>query len=106
MKRNSPNSSYQKAPKALLLLFVLCFFVAPVHAQKIDVVQIFEQVATLISNNQLAEAEKELTSVLRIQPNLPAALNLMGTVRANHGSLVEAETLFLRAVQNDKNYTG
>jgi len=69
-------------------------------------VQIFEQVATLIRDNRLAQAEKELTSVLRVQPNLPAALNLMGSVRAKQGRLVEAETLFLRAVQNDKNYTG
>src|SRR3569832_2329902 len=30
----------------------------------------------------------------------------MGTVRAKQGRLVEAESLFLRAVQNDKNYTG
>lgn len=30
----------------------------------------------------------------------------MGSVRAKQGRLVEAETLFLRAVQNDKNYTG
>ena len=107
MKRNSPNSSHQKAHKALLLLcFLLCLSVIPVRAQSADVVQIFEHVATLISNNRLAEAEKELTSVLRIQPNLPAALNLMGTVRAKQGRLVEAETLFLRAVQIDKNYTG
>jgi len=63
-------------------------------------------VATLISNNRLAEAEKELTSVLRVAPNLPAALNLMGSVRAKQNRLIEAETLFLRAVQNDKTYTG
>jgi tetratricopeptide (TPR) repeat protein len=80
--------------------------VIPVRAQSEDVVQIFEQVATLIRDNRLAQAEKELTSVLRVQPNLPAALNLMGSVRAKQGRLVEAETLFLRAVQNDKNYTG
>jgi tetratricopeptide (TPR) repeat protein len=84
----------------------LCLFAAPVFAQKTDVVQVFEQVAVLIRDNRLAEAEKELTSVLRVAPNLPAALNLMGSVRAKQGRLVEAETLFLRAVQNDKTYTG
>ena len=108
MKRNSPNSSHKKAHKALpllCLLSLLCLFVAPVRAQSGDVVQIFEQVATLIRDNRLAEAEKALTSVLRVQPNLPAALNLMGSVRAKQGRLVEAETLFLRAVQNDKNYS-
>jgi tetratricopeptide (TPR) repeat protein len=30
----------------------------------------------------------------------------MGSVRAKQGRLVEAESLFLRAVQNDKSYTG
>lgn len=109
MKRNSPNSSHKKAHKALpflCLLYLLCLFVVPVRAQSADVLQIFEHVATLISNNRLAEAERELTSVLRVTPNLPAALNLLGTVRAKQGRLVEAETLFLRAVQNDKSYTG
>ena len=79
---------------------------APVRAQSADVVQVFEQVATLIRDNRLAEAEKELASVLRVQPNLPAALNLMGSVRAKQNRLVEAETLFVRAVENDKTYTG
>jgi Flp pilus assembly protein TadD len=105
MKRNLRHSSHKKAHK-VQIVFLLCLIVAPVHAQKTDVVQVFDQVATLISNDRLAEAEKELTSVLRIQPDLPAALNLMGTVRAKQGRLVEAETLFLRAVQNDNNYTG
>jgi Tfp pilus assembly protein PilF len=108
MKRNSPDSSHKKAHKAqiVFLLCILCFLVATVRAQSADVVQVFEQVATLIQNNRLAEAEKELTNVLRVAPNLPAALNLMGSVRAKQGRLVEAETLFLRAVQNDKTYTG
>ena len=106
MKRNSPNSSRKKAHKALLISCILCLLVSPVRAQSSDVVQIFEQVATLIRDNRLAQAEKELTSVLRVQPDLPAALNLLGSVRAKQGRLVEAETLFLRAVQNDKSYTG
>jgi len=106
MKRNSLNSSHKKAHKALLLLWIVCLFVAPVQGQKADLAQVFEQVATLIRDNRLAEAEKELTSVLRVAPDLPAALNLMGSVRAKQNRLVEAETLFLRAVQNDKTYTG
>jgi Flp pilus assembly protein TadD len=105
MRRNLPNSR-QKAHKGFLLLCILFLCAAPLRAQKVDVVQVLEQVATLISNNQLAVAEKELTSVLRVAPNLPAALNLMGSVRAKQGRLVEAESLFLRAVQNDKNYLG
>ena len=79
---------------------------APVRAQSPDLTQAFEQVATLIRDNRLAQAEQELAEILRITPNLPAALNLMGSVRAKQGRLVEAESLFLRAVQNDKSYTG
>jgi tetratricopeptide (TPR) repeat protein len=107
MRKNlSDNYKKDHRTQAFLLLCILCLFVAPVFAQKTDVVQVLEQVATLISNNRLAQAEKELTTVLRVAPNLPAALNLMGSVRAKQGRLVEAETLFLRAVQNDKPYTG
>lgn len=85
---------------------MLCFFVTTVHAQSPDVVQAFEQVASLIRDDRLVQAEKELTSILRVTPNLPLALNLMGSVRAKQGRLVEAESLFLRAIQNDKSYTG
>jgi len=105
MKRNSANSR-KKAHKARrAFLFILCLFVAT-FGQERDAVQLFEQVATLIQNNRLAEADKELTAVLRVSPDLPVALNLMGSVRAKQGRLVEAETLFLRAVRNDKNFTG
>src|SRR5829696_7001096 len=107
MKKNS-SSSHKKAHKerAILLLCILCLFAAPVHAQSTDLVQAFEQVATLIRDDRLAQAEKELTSILRLTPDLPVALNLMGSVRAKQGRLAEAETLFLRAVQNEKNFTG
>jgi tetratricopeptide (TPR) repeat protein len=80
--------------------------VASVRGQQVDPVQLFEQVATMIRDNRLAEAEKELTAVLRVSPDLPVALNLMGSVRAKQGRLLEAETLFLRAVRNDKSFTG
>ncbi len=110
MRRNSSNS-HQKAHKTsiglyLCLLFLLCFFVFPVCAQSGDAVQALEQVAALIRGDRLAEAEKELNGLLRVAPDLPVALNLMGSVRAKQGRLVEAESLFLRAVQNDKNFTG
>jgi len=107
MKKNSSNS-HKKAHKAqaLLLLCFLCLFVAPARAQSTDVVQAFEQVAALIRDDRLVEADKELTKVLRLQPDLPVALNLMGSLRAKQGRLVEAESLFLRAVQGDKKFTG
>lgn len=106
MKRNS-SSSHKKAHKAqIILLCILCLFEATVFAQGPDLVQIFEQVASLIQNNRLAQAEKELTSILRVEPDLPVALNFMGTIRAKQGRLKEAEALFLRAAQNDTKFTG
>ena len=107
MRKNSSNS-HKKAHKAqaLLLLCLLCLFAAAARAQSTDVLQAFEQVAALIRDDRLAEADKELTRVLKLQPDLPVALNLMGSLRAKQGRLAEAESLFLRAVQNDKNFTG
>jgi tetratricopeptide (TPR) repeat protein len=106
MRRNSA-SSHKKAQKAqIVLLCVLCLLVNTAKGQRADVVQIFEQVATLIRDNRLSEAEKELTAVLRVSPDLPVALNFLGTIRAKQNRLVEAETLFLRAARNDKSFTG
>ena len=85
---------------------VLCLFVASVSAQQTDLVQVFEQIASMVRDNRLAEAEKELTSILRTQPDLPVALDFLGTIRAKQGRLNEAELLFLRALRNDKNFTG
>src|SRR4030095_9791758 len=101
MKRNTA-SSHKKAHKAqkliLCILCLVCLFVATVRSQKPDVVQLFEQIATLIQNNKLPQAEKELNSILRVTPDLPVALNLLGTIRAKQNRLLEAETLFLRAI--------
>jgi tetratricopeptide (TPR) repeat protein len=77
-----------------------------VTGQSQDTVQAFEQIATLIRDNRLTEAERELTAVLKVSPDLPLALNFMGTIRAKQGRLAEAEMLFLRAVRNDKSFTG
>ena len=91
--------------KAFSLVCLLCLFCGSIFAaQKVDVVQALEQVASLIRDNKLANAEKELTAILRISPELPVALNFMGTVRAKQGRLNEAELLFLRAVRNDKKF--
>ncbi len=90
----------------LLLLLISCLFVANVRSQSPDVVQLFEQIATLIQNNRLPEAEKELNSILRVTPDLPVALNLLGTIRAKQDRLLEAETLFLRALKKDDKFIG
>jgi Flp pilus assembly protein TadD len=105
--KKTPASSHKKAQKvSLCLLCIVCLFVTIALGQQRDVVQLFEQVATLIRDNKLPEAEKELTSILRVSPDLPVALNLMGSLRAKQGRLVEAENLFLRAVRNDNKFTG
>ena len=104
MKRNSSSISHQKAQA--IILCILCLFVANVRSQSPDVVQLFEQIATLIQNDRLPEAEKELNSILRVTPDLPVALNLLGTIRAKQNRLLEAETLFLRALKKDDKFTG
>ena len=65
-----------------------------------------ETVATLIHDNKISEAERQLWSVLRATPNEPAALSLMGTIRAKQGRLQEAESLFVRALKGDPKFVG
>ena len=90
-----------------LILCLLCLFVArPLLAQDPDLVEVFERIAAHIRDNRIAEAEKELAAVLKVAPELPVALNFMGTIRAKQGRLNEAELLFLRAVRNDNKFTG
>ena len=62
-----------KAQTILWLACMLCLYCANAVAQSDDVLQHFEQVAALIQSNRLAEAEKELTEVLRVAPNMPVA---------------------------------
>lgn len=69
-------------------------------------VERLEQVASLISENKTTEAEKQLTLILRSQPNQPVALNLLGTIRAMQHRLAEAETFFTRAIDNNPRFAG
>jgi Flp pilus assembly protein TadD len=106
--RKSSSNRHKKAHKAqvlAVLLCVVCLGCVRTLAQD-DLVQRFEQIASQIRDNRIAEAEKELAAVLRVAPDLPVALNLMGTIRAEQGKLNEAELLFLRAVRNDKKFNG
>ena len=89
-----------------IVLCISCLFVSTALGQQRNLVEVFEEIAAQIRDNRLAEAEKELTGILRVTPDLPVALNLMGSLRAKQGRLVEAETLFLRAVRNDNKFTG
>ena len=85
---------------------LVCLFVATAHSQSDNVVQVFEEIATLNQNNRFPEAEKELNAILRVSPQNPVALNLLGTIRAKQNRLVEAESLFLRALKKDSKFTG
>jgi len=80
-------------------LFILLVSQQPVLTQnRKDLVELLEDVATLIRNDQLAEAERQLTAILKLNANQPDALNLLGAVRAKQSRLDEAEKLFSRAV--------
>jgi Tfp pilus assembly protein PilF len=73
-------------------------------AQVDNLLKQLEHAAALIADNRTADAEKEISSILKIAPNEPAALNLLGTIRAKQGRLPEAEKLFMRAVRGDNKY--
>lgn len=106
MRKNSAVRRVVKKAKAAgyIACALWLFFVPIVSAQEQAQVEFFEQVASLIRDNRLAEAEKQLSTVLRSSVDHPVALNLMGTIRAKQNRLVEAETLFSRALRNDKNF--
>ena len=70
-------------------------------AQKNNTESRLENAATLIRDHRLAEAEQQLNLILRAAPNEAAALNLLGTVRAQQGKLDEAENLLRRAAKID-----
>jgi tetratricopeptide (TPR) repeat protein len=84
-------------------LVVLCLILLasyqPVASQvRADLVERLENAAMLIRNDQLAEAEQQLSAILKSNANQPDALNLLGAVRAKQRRFVEAEKLFSRAV--------
>ena len=87
-----------------VVILLLAVLVPEVLAQSADLVKRLEHVAALIADNRTADAEQELSGVLRRAPNEPAALNLLGTIRAKQGRLREAELLFSRAVRVDDQF--
>ena len=87
------------------LLFVL---LSPLNtpAQRDSSTARLERAAALISDNRIEEAEQQLNYLLKATPNNALALNLLGTIRAKQGKLNEAEALFSRAIQIDKQLVG
>jgi tetratricopeptide (TPR) repeat protein len=91
-----------------IILALLCALLAPASAwaQGNHRAEQLERAAALIGSDQLAEAERLLSQVLKVAPNEAAALNLMGALRAKQGRLDEAEALFTRAVRSDAALVG
>jgi len=91
-------------------IFALCCLVitaiAPVSAQGNTYTERLERTAALINRDQLSEAEQQLNAILKLAPNQAVALNLLGTVRAKQGRLDDAEALFTRSIQSDKQLVG
>ena len=86
----------------MLLLVLLTASFAP--AQTNNLQARLENAATLIRDHRIAEAEQQLNSILRTAPNEAAALNLLGTIRAQQGRLNDAETLLTRAAKIDPSF--
>jgi tetratricopeptide (TPR) repeat protein len=82
-----------------LLTLALAATLAPAQTNKNQ--ERLENAATLIRDHRIAEAEQQLVSILKVAPNDAAALNLLGTIRAQQGRLNEAETLLTRAAKID-----
>lgn len=117
-ERNVPRTGgrYGSAPEAVFssgcrfafVLAVFSIFLTPlkVSGQEIPFSDRIEKAATLIGDNRIEEAERQLEAVLRIRPRDAAALGLLGTIRAKQGRLSEAESLFMRAISIDHQLVG
>lgn len=100
------NTSAVRRTTIFALIFALLIVSSDASAQVDNLVKQLERAAALITDNRTADAEKELSAILLVVPNEPAALNLLGTIRAKQGRLPEAEKFFLRAVRGDYKYVG
>ncbi len=96
--RQTGTSFLRRTTLVLLLLLLTAPFAT---AQTTNIQARLENAATLIRESRIAEAEQQLKSILRMTPNDAAALNLLGTIRAQQGRLNEAEILLTRAAKID-----
>jgi Flp pilus assembly protein TadD len=88
-----------------VLTFLSVLLVASLAgAQTNDLQARLESAAALIRDHRIAEAEQQLNLILKIAPNEAAALNLLGTVRAQQGRLNDAEILMTRAAKIDPSF--
>ncbi|HET9714348.1 MAG TPA: tetratricopeptide repeat protein, partial [Pyrinomonadaceae bacterium] len=63
-----------------------------------DLIERLENVAKLIRDDRLSDAERQLSTILRSNSKQPDALNLLGAIRAKQKRFDEAEKLFSSAV--------
>src|SRR6266550_2340140 len=87
-----------------ILAFLVLLSSPFVSAQTRNIQDRLENAAALIRDNRIAEAEQQLSSILKMAPNQAAALNLLGTLRAQQGRLTEAESLLTRAAKIDPGF--
>lgn len=90
------------ARKIIFALLLLLLTALSAAAQSPAVTKRLEQAASLIGEQKLAEAERQLNGILKERPAEAQAVNLLGTVRASQGRLGEALSLFSRAISLDK----
>jgi len=88
----------------MVVLQMLLLTASAAPAQTSNLQAGLENAATLIRDHRIAEAEQQLDSILKTAPNEAAALNLLGTIRAQQGRLNEAETLLTRAARIDPSF--
>ena len=84
---------------AMLVFLLVWQSGLPVTAQTNNMQDRLEKAAALIRDNRIAEAERQLSSILTTAPNEAVALNLLGTIRAQQGRLNEAEILLTRSAK-------
>src|SRR5438876_789220 len=77
----------------LLACLLIPFAALTVVGQKDSLDGRLERAAALILENQLKDAEVQLSTILKTMPNEPRGLNLLGAIRAQQGRLNEAEVL-------------
>ncbi len=98
--------SIVRHPAVVITLLYALIAPAVVATQVKTSMERLERAAALISANKLAEAEQQLTQILKVAPNEAVALNLFGTLRAKQGRMKEAEGFFIRATRADNSLIG
>jgi len=91
---------------SISILVALLLSAPEVSGQDVSLDNQLERAASLIRDNRIADAERELVAILRRSPKEAVALNLLGTIRAKQGRLEDAESLFTRSVRIDPKLVG